>query len=237
MRRLQIAQTRGLTGVWGEALAHVMADDLVHELPEATRLALASGGRNRTQWLTFFALDARVGGYVLGAQEPLLAQMRIAWWRDELAKDPARRPQGDQLLDAIGSKTDGLRELLDGWEALLAEAPLGWEGLEPFVSGRASAAQGLANSLGVSQLDTAGTAARLWALADLAYRLPDESDRQLALDMAERIMKRSPALPRPLRPLAVLAGLSRRALARGGAPLVGDRSSPLVALRLGLFGR
>ncbi|QYJ06105.1 hypothetical protein [Qipengyuania flava] len=214
-----------------------MADDLVHELPEATRLALASAGGNRTQWLTFFALDARVGGYVLGAQEPLLAQMRIAWWRDELAKAPSMRPQGDQLLDAIGSETEGLRELLDGWEALLAEAPLGREGLEPFVSGRATAVQGLARRLSVKHLEGAGTAARLWALADLAFRLPDESDRQLALDMAEGLTMRSPALPKPLRPLAVLAGLSRRALARGGAPLVGDRSSPFVALRLGLFGR
>lgn len=214
-----------------------MADDLVHELPEATRLALASSGQNRAQWLTFFALDARVGGYVLGAQEPLLAQMRIAWWRDELAKAPAARPQGDQLLDAIGSETRGLRELLDGWEALLAEAPLGKDGLEPFVSGRASAVRGLAHRLGVTESEAAGAAARIWALADLAYRLPEEEDRRAALAMAEGAADNPNALARPLRPLAVLAGLSRRALARGGAPLVGDRSSPFVALRLGLFGR
>ena len=214
-----------------------MDEDLVHELPEATRLALASSGRNRTAWLAFFALDARIGGYVLGAQEPLLAQMRIAWWRDELAKPPAARPQGDKLLDLVGANSDGLAALLDGWEALLAESPLGERGLRQFVEGREAAAAGLAVRLDVRRVEEVHRAARLWALADLAYRLPDGSDRALALPMAQADLATKTPLPKSMRPLAVLAGLSRRALDRGGAPLVGDRASPLVALRLGLFGR
>lgn len=214
-----------------------MTEDLVHELPEATRLALASGGENRTAWLTFFALDARVGGYVLGANEPLLAQMRIAWWRDELAKAPAGRPQGDKLLDLVGPDIAGMRALLDGWEALLNEAPLGKAVIEEFVSGRETATAQRAAHIAGDCGDEGRRAARLWALADLAYRLPEVSDRNLALEMASADMRTLPRLPRALRPLAVLAGLSRRALAKGGAPLVGDRASPLIALRLALFGR
>ena len=218
-----------------------MSENLVQELPEASRLALASAGQNRDLWLAVFALDARIGSYVLGAQEPLLAQMRIAWWRDELRKEPAARPQGDQLLDLIGAtwdgQTEGLQYLLDGWEALLAEAPLGKDAISVFVEGREQLAGFLCDRLATERNRApAVNAARDWALADLAYRLPDETDRALALAMA-RESARPAAPPRALQPLAVLAGLSRRALARGGAPLIGDRLSPLVALRLGLFGR
>ena len=38
-------------------------------------------------------------------------------------------------------------------------------------------------------------------------------------------------------PLAVLAGLGRRALRRGGGPLLDGRAAALLALRLGMFGR
>ena len=37
--------------------------------------------------------------------------------------------------------------------------------------------------------------------------------------------------------VAVLAGLARRSGKRGGGPLIGDRLSPLAAIRLGIFGR
>ena len=218
-----------------------MSENLVHELPEASRLALASAGRNRELWLAVLALDARIGSYVLGAQEPLLAQMRIAWWRDELCKDAGSRPQGDQLLDLIGqtfgAQTEGLQDLLNGWEALLAEAPLGTDAITAFVEGRERLAVFLGDRLCAGKGKAAATiAARAWALADLAHRLPDETDRALALATAQESI-RPAALPRAFQPLAVLAGLSRRALGRGGSPLIGDRLSPLVALRLGLFGR
>lgn len=224
-----------------QALAEAMSENLVHELPEASRLALASAGRNREIWLSVFALDARIGSYVLGAQEPLLAQMRIAWWRDELRKDPETRPKGDKLLDLIGDvfneEPKGLLHLLDGWEALLAQAPLGAEPMEGFAGGRTKTALFIADMLARGgRGEDAKVAARQWALADLAHRLPEESDRALALRMAAGKL-RKPRLPRPLMPLAVLAGLSRRALSRGGTPLLGDRFSPLVALRLGILGR
>jgi phytoene synthase len=40
-----------------------------------------------------------------------------------------------------------------------------------------------------------------------------------------------------LRPLTVLAGLARRSLARGGAPLLDGSGAILVAMRLGITGR
>jgi phytoene synthase len=40
-----------------------------------------------------------------------------------------------------------------------------------------------------------------------------------------------------LRPLAVLSGLARRSLARGGSPLLDGPGAMLLAVRLGIAGR
>ena len=77
-------------------------DDLQEELPEVSRIAFASTGRNRDPWLAALALDGRIGRMVLGASEPMLGQVRLAWWRDQLGKPIGDRPRGDPLLDLIG---------------------------------------------------------------------------------------------------------------------------------------
>ena len=74
-------------------------DDLQEELPEVSRIAFASTGRNRDPWLAALALDGRIGRMVLGASEPMLGQVRLAWWRDQLGKPIGDRPRGDPLLD------------------------------------------------------------------------------------------------------------------------------------------
>ena len=219
-----------------------MSDDLVQELPEAMRVALASGGSNRSIWLSVFALDARIGTYVLGAKEPLLAQMRIAWWRDQLNEPPTRRPRGDILLDLIGEAWGNdaakLIDGLDGWEALLGTAPLGDAALAEFVDGRESLAEAIAMRLGLPlSAQDARSGGCLWAMAELAYFLPDENDRALARTWMSDAEGDWHNLPKDMRPLAVLAGLAKRSLDKGGVRLMGDRLSPLAALRLSVFGR
>ena len=78
------------------------AGNLLDECPEVSRIALASAGSRRDIWLAAFALDGRIGRMVLGASEPMLGQMRLAWWRDQLGAPASARPQGDLLLDLIG---------------------------------------------------------------------------------------------------------------------------------------
>jgi phytoene synthase len=58
---------------------------LAATLPIERRLALAyAPGRARAATLGLFALDAALGNLVRAAREPLLGQMRLAWWREEL---------------------------------------------------------------------------------------------------------------------------------------------------------
>lgn len=214
-----------------------MAPSFAKELPEPQRLALAHAPReSRSPTLAVLALDTRLATFVSRAHEPLLAQVRLAWWRDRLAEDPADWPSGDPLLDTFRqwSAPSSLGPLVDGWESLLEET-LGPAGMESFACGRAAAFAGLANHLGLSSEEAAG-AGRTWALADLAANVADDEERAAVTEFAGSDMPKLPP-QRALRPLAILGALGQRALARGGRPLLEGRGAALVAMRVGLFGR
>ena len=121
--------------------------------------------------------------------------------------------------------------MVDAWEVvatgegLLAAAQAVAEARSAAFAAAARAEQGGA----------CASAALRWTLVTLAVRAPGERERENMLAIAREI---GPArLPRDLRPLALLDGLARRALERGKDALLGDRLSPLAALRLGIFGR
>lgn len=189
-----------------------------------------------------FAFDARLGELIGKANEPLLAQLRLAWWRDEFAKPVEGRARGDPVLDALSAAWTGeeaaLSALVDGWENLVGEAPLPERAIAAFADARGGAAAALARLIGEpAAQEPASDAARVWALADLAAHLGDETERATALRLAAEHGAPPRHLPRALRPLAVLYGLARRALARGGGPLVRGRRDVLTAARLGMLGR
>jgi phytoene synthase len=211
--------------------------DLAAELPQPQRLALScapAGVRPATAAL--LALDARLAAILRQRREPIAAQLRLAWWRETLAKPPADWPRGEPVLDALRGWHDasGLAALAEGWEALLAEQ-LTSATVAEFAAGRGQAFACLARELGVAATGNVERAARIWALADLAAHLSDDAER--ALVVAEGRALTPPKLPRPLRPLAVLAGLGARALRLGGEPLLGGPGAMLLALRIGLTGR
>ncbi|MFT4026525.1 MAG: hypothetical protein QM676_06960 [Novosphingobium sp.] len=210
---------------------------LLDGLPAVQRVALAyASAESRAAWLGLFALDRRLAQLVRETREPMLGQIRLAWWRERLAEPSVKRPRGEPLLALLGDDAALLAPLIDGWEAMLGEAPLSREALTTFAAGRAEALAGLARSLGLES-DIAETAriGRAWALADLAGRLshPEECDRAAALLAAE---SGAPArLPRAMRPLVVLHGLALRDLHRGAD--ASGMGALLATLRLGILGR
>ena len=178
--------------------------------------------------------DRRLARIVATATEPTLAQIRLAWWRDELRKERENSapPPSDPLLAGLlfswANDVSPVIGLIDGWEALLEEQPWDENALEQFARGREGAFGGLARIAGHEGAVEASSAhGRCWAKADLAL---------MRVGAPVTDIPNLPPLPKDLRSLAVIGGLARRSLIRGGKPLFGDRLSPLAALKLGIFG-
>ncbi|EIZ80322.1 hypothetical protein WSK_1115 [Novosphingobium sp. Rr 2-17] len=217
-------------------------DVLVQMLPSAERLALVYAPQSaRLPTLALFALDARVAGLLRNSREPMLAQLRLSWWRETLRQDAEKWPQGDPILSALrtwnGAHTE-LVALIDGWESLTGPAPLGPEALDGMARGRGDAFAALARVLGrLKDVEAARSLAREWALADLGMRLSNPAEREAARTLLMNTPRTQARLPRPLRPLLVLHGLARRRLAREEHGAAISPTAMLKALRLGLLGR
>ena len=215
-------------------------DPLLELLPVHLRLALSYAPvRTRALTLGLFALDCRLAGIVRGTREPLLGQVRLAWWRDRLGEKPEAWPEGEPVLAVLrlwGAETGALSALVDGWESLLGDPPLDGDALEQFADGRGSAFGALARLLQADPGEAMRTA-RGWALVDLSGKLGDPSERAAARELAGQLDWQRCRLPRSLRPLAMLHGLARRAMLRGEGELLAGGAAGLVALRLGLLGR
>ncbi|MEY4160037.1 MAG: hypothetical protein RLZZ136_658 [Pseudomonadota bacterium] len=209
---------------------------LVESLPLLSRLALAyAPAAIREEWLTLLALDARLATILRQAKEPMLAQLRLAWWRDRLTQPVAERPKGEPLLARLVAWPNAGAEfvpLVDGWEALLAEPPLDAAAFITFANGRIAALAALAQLLGLD-VGLAQSRARRWALADLALHVQDPQEKVRARALADQAPAGRGRCPKALRPLAILEHLSVAADKRGGD------LSPFTlfsALRIGLIG-
>jgi phytoene synthase len=209
-------------------------DGLIDSLALPQRLALAyAPGNAKPAVLALFALDARLAQALRQASEPITAQIRIAWWRDQFGLGPDKRERSDELiraLDLFAGEEGALIGLVDGWESLLSDQL----DAESFALGRARAFAALARRLQLPDAPAAD-AGRRFALADLAANLTDAEEKHAVLGLAGE--RGRIALPKGLRSLAVLDGLARRSLAKGGAQLLDGPGAMLAAIRLGLAGR
>ncbi|OBX20273.1 hypothetical protein A9995_00635 [Erythrobacter sp. QSSC1-22B] len=213
------------------------------ELPLVGRIALAwSRGNVRDVLLPLLLLDDRLARILATVREPMLAQMRLAWWRDRLGEARGLRPEGDPVLDAIGLHWHGeetaLVALVDGWEELLGDAPLSETAFQRFAEGKGAAFAAAGRLTGQAGYPAAAhNAGSLYAFGDCLPRLTDLVERERLRAVASRFQPYRSRLPSALRPLAILGGLGDRVLRRGQGPLFGDRGSALLAMRLGILGR
>ena len=195
----------------------------------------------RARLAVVFALDQRLSRIVAQSNEPLLAQMRFAWWRDELAKPFTQRPTGDTVLGAIGEHWTGdenaLTVLVDAWEVMLGEPPLMRGAVKSFASGRATPFAHIAGDYQSDNWQRVQVAATRWAMADATAHMSDGEERQTFIEVGLDRAGDVGSTPRSLRGFAVLEALALRSLKAGGAPLMHGRSAALIALRVGIFGR
>jgi phytoene synthase len=208
-------------------------------LPEA-RLALAwSPPKVRAPLSIALQLDRRLARIVSRTNEPMLGQMRLAWWRDALSTPPAARPRGDAVLDAIGAHWHGreaaLATMVDGWEVLVTAERLCPADIAAFAAGRSAFFATLNEDTADGNAERAAAAGWRWALADAAAGISDPAERAALVEAGLAHRGEGGRMPRALRGLAVLDALALRALRRGGRPLMEGRGAPLAAMRAAIF--
>ncbi|MCD2323721.1 squalene/phytoene synthase family protein [Sphingomonas sp. IC-56] len=168
--------------------------------PTAARAGLAA----------LLALDDTLSSLLRTSTDPALGQLRLAWWRESLAKlDHAPAP-AEPVLKALqqevvarGISPKALVPLVHGWEVLVEEEHLDSEALTRFAEGRGQLFAAAGSVLGAAPTDPLAQAGRGWALVDLAANLSRQEEAAAARTHA-----------RPL-----LAEAARRHWSRNGRPL------------------
>lgn len=178
------------------------------------RIALAYAPKQaRPAWETLLLLEQRLADAARPGRDPIMIQLRLAWWRDRLAEAAERRPKGEPLLARLtiwDAQRDALIGLVNGWEAKV----VGEDGGAELARARCDAFVALGQLLGVGEGHAIRRAAQGSEVSATAQRIP--------------------ALPRAMRPLAVLCAMARRE-ARGGKPTPFADIARVV--RVGIFGR
>ncbi len=180
------------------------------------RLALAYAAPEiRDLFGVMLALDERLGDIIRRATEPLIGQMRLAWWNDVMAKPAGERPLGEPLVAAISaleSNVDGeaikrrAHDLIASWNLLLAHEIWSKEILIEHASRKSTALfEPMLISGGVSDLQKSNATAlgAAWALNDLAHYCQNKSQMEA---VTASMSKPNTAIrfPRILRPLTIL---------------------------------
>jgi phytoene synthase len=190
-------------------------------------------------------LDAALGAVLAGGREPLISQIKLAWWRDSLEKLDAEKAPAEPVLQEVaqhvlpaGVTGAALSPMEEGWAVLLSQDPLTADELEAYASGRGAllfrhSATILGQRLS-SEMERAGEG---WALVDLA-RHSNAADAESAMEAAADRLKET-RWPSRLRPLGMLAALAARDAERGLGHLEPHGAPPrmLRMLRHRLTGR
>jgi phytoene synthase len=157
----------------------------------------------RPAFTLLLQLDMRFADIVRKAREPMIAQIKLAWWRDAFAAEPALRPKGEPLLQALGACGDvisqsALQDLVSAWELLLGEGELAAQDVEAHAALRGRAIFG-SYAVWMGEPYDISALSHRWALDALRVEFPS---KLRALDNQPL-----PALPkgRKLRPLSILA--------------------------------
>lgn len=194
---------------------------------------------------TLWMLDAVLGGQLAAAGQPMIAQIRLAWWREALDRLDREPPPAEPLLESVaglllpaGITGAALARMAEGWEILVAEERLSRNALETFARLRGTTLFRMSSELLGGKrgagVDAAGAA---WSLVDLGRRSRDREERAAAFDLAREEARRAARRwSRRLRPLGMLASVARRDLARGSdrieAAGVPPRTLRMLWLRL-----
>ena len=207
-------------------------------------------GEARADLIAVYAFNNEIARAPAVASQPLIGEMRLAWWREALEEmsegRPVRRhPVAQALAEAVrrrGLPHEGLDALVDARLRDLDPGPLNPDEAEAYVDATAGRLMALAARVLSPQADPRAVihAARAWGLAGLwrlGGRLPASWTAGEVRERVDGALRRSRAeligLPVAAFPAAAYATLSR-AYVRGRAPSeLGRRARITLAVALG----
>jgi phytoene synthase len=186
------------------------------EHPERTLILTYAPASGRAALAALLALDDALAALLRTTREPAIGQIRLAWWREALAKLDSAPPPAEPVLQTIaasGLVGGGLTAIVDGWEVLL-EDRLDAAALTRFGEGRGSLFVAAGKALGAHG-DPLYEAGQGWALADLARHLDSEAEAATARALAAPLLDAATSArwSRGGRALGAMALLARRDLA------------------------
>lgn len=209
--------------------------------PDRLTLALLAPPAARERLVTLYALNDELARTALAAREPMVAEMRIQWWVDQLTAMAERAPPPHELLSPIWSAWG--TEAAD--LASLAEARVHDARREPFQSAAeviayAEATGGAlmhhaAKAVGLPETDIARIQGRGAAL--IAWLRARPALQPLSLGLA----KPTPASVQYLAKVAAKsfaqAAAERRHISRNAASILFPGVGVAAALKVALTGR
>lgn len=183
----------------------------------ALALSYAPPGR-RAALDALVALDDALALLLRTTREPALGQLRLAWWREALAKLDTAPAPAEPVLQALerevlplGIRGAALVPIVHGWEVLVEEEALGRDALRRFGEGRGQLFVVAGATIGTGAADPLAAAGQGWALADLSRHLKLAGEADEARELARPLLDQAAAAPwsRNGRALGALAHLAR----------------------------
>lgn len=184
-------------------------DRALPEDPERALILSYAPADGRASLAALLALDEALAQLLRTTSQPAVGQLRLAWWREALAKLDTAPPPAEPVLRGLatdvlprGVTGASLVPIVHGWEVLVEEEALDGLALARYGAGRGAlfAAAGAALGAAGDPLTLGGEG---WALADLARHLGDGAEADAA---------RSAAAPRLAQALAARWSRNGRAL-------------------------
>ncbi|WP_240699984.1 squalene/phytoene synthase family protein [Sphingomonas gei] len=180
-------------------------------------LAYAPAAR-RGALSALLALDDRLADLIRTTSEPALGQLRLAWWREALARLDSQSPPSEPALQGLamsvlplGISGESLVPIVHGWEVLIEEPELGLAALRRFGEGRGHLFVAAGAAMAAASGDPVAAAGQGWALVDLARNLRAPIEAAEARAMATPLLDEAAAArwSRNGRALGALAHLAR----------------------------
>lgn len=177
--------------------------------PSATRDSIA----------VLFMLDDALASTLRATREPLLARIRLSWWRENLeAMASGAAPPQEPLFQSMVKLSfspemlSHLARMTEGWDVLLDGLPLSTPALRDYARLRGRSLFDAASVLSTKETAKSGAVGEAWALARFAIHCRDETTAQKATAIARAAFDVMPpsTLPRDLRPFAVISFLAHR---------------------------